>query len=73
MFHSDHCPWIANCKSRSLASRISSCWGAGVGFHNQGHFLRFLIYVDLATSYHLSMLVRRVLELTPGFAVRHRL
>ncbi|WWC60858.1 uncharacterized protein I303_103434 [Kwoniella dejecticola CBS 10117] len=40
-----HCPWIANC----------------VGFHNQGHFLRFLLWVDIATSYHLVMIVKRVL------------
>lgn len=33
---------------------------AGVGFHNQGHFIRFLLYVDLATSYHLLMLCYRV-------------
>nr|XP_018263587.1 palmitoyltransferase PFA4 [Kwoniella dejecticola CBS 10117]OBR85745.1 palmitoyltransferase PFA4 [Kwoniella dejecticola CBS 10117] len=41
----NHCPWIANC----------------VGFHNQGHFLRFLLWVDIATSYHLVMIVKRVL------------
>ncbi|ORY29956.1 DHHC palmitoyltransferase-domain-containing protein [Naematelia encephala] len=45
---SDHCPWIANC----------------VGFHNQGHFIRFLFWVDLATSYHLFLLVNRVFDLS---------
>ncbi|OCF55869.1 palmitoyltransferase PFA4 [Kwoniella mangroviensis CBS 10435] len=40
----NHCPWIANC----------------VGFFNQGHFIRFLLWVDIATSYHLIMMVKRV-------------
>ncbi|KAF9469816.1 DHHC palmitoyltransferase-domain-containing protein [Collybia nuda] len=39
-----HCPWVNNC----------------VGHHNYGHFIRFLFYVDLACSYHLVMLTRRV-------------
>ncbi|ORX33793.1 DHHC palmitoyltransferase-domain-containing protein [Kockovaella imperatae] len=47
-----HCPWIVNC----------------VGYYNQGHFIRFLVYVDLATSYHLAMLVRRVMDMTPRYA-----
>ncbi|WVQ78513.1 hypothetical protein IAT38_000599 [Cryptococcus sp. DSM 104549] len=42
----DHCPWIANC----------------VGFYNQGHFIRFLVWVDIATSYHLAMMVGRVMS-----------
>nr|XP_019042469.1 palmitoyltransferase PFA4 [Kwoniella bestiolae CBS 10118]OCF21399.1 palmitoyltransferase PFA4 [Kwoniella bestiolae CBS 10118] len=45
---SDHCPWIANC----------------VGFHNQGHFIRFLLWVDIATSYHLLMMVKRVFSMS---------
>ncbi|KAJ7193293.1 zf-DHHC-domain-containing protein [Mycena pura] len=39
-----HCPWINNC----------------VGHFNHGHFIRFLFYVDLACSYHLVMVSRRV-------------
>ncbi|KAJ7170161.1 zf-DHHC-domain-containing protein [Mycena filopes] len=39
-----HCPWINNC----------------VGHFNYGHFIRFLFYVDLACSYHLAMVTRRV-------------
>ncbi|KAH7886071.1 DHHC palmitoyltransferase-domain-containing protein [Phlebopus sp. FC_14] len=41
-----HCPWINNC----------------VGHFNHGHFIRFLFYVDLTCSYHLSMVTRRVLD-----------
>ncbi|KAL7424244.1 Palmitoyltransferase [Cryptotrichosporon argae] len=43
---SHHCPWIANC----------------VGFYNQGHFIRFLLWVDMATFYHLCMLGSRVYD-----------
>ncbi|TFK41869.1 DHHC palmitoyltransferase-domain-containing protein [Crucibulum laeve] len=39
-----HCPWINNC----------------VGHFNHGHFIRFLFYVDLACSYHLAMVTKRV-------------
>ncbi|KAI0695629.1 zf-DHHC-domain-containing protein [Cytidiella melzeri] len=39
-----HCPWINNC----------------VGHFNHGHFVRFLFYVDVACSYHLAMVTRRV-------------
>ncbi|KAJ7070731.1 zf-DHHC-domain-containing protein [Mycena amicta] len=39
-----HCPWINNC----------------VGHFNHGHFIRFLFFVDLACSYHLAMVWRRV-------------
>ncbi|KAJ2918393.1 hypothetical protein MD484_g1990, partial [Candolleomyces efflorescens] len=45
-----HCPWINNC----------------VGHFNYSHFLRFLFYVDLACSYHLFMLVKRVLHAMDG-------
>jgi ribosomal protein L40E len=41
-----HCPWINNC----------------VGHYNYGYFLRFLFYVDLACSYHLAMVTRRVIS-----------
>jgi hypothetical protein len=41
-----HCPWVNNC----------------IGHHNYGHFLRFLIYVDVACSYHVAMVTRRVLD-----------
>ncbi|OWT41413.1 palmitoyltransferase PFA4 [Cryptococcus neoformans Bt1] len=41
----DHCPWIGNC----------------VGFYNQGHFIRFLLWVDIGTTFHLIIMVRRVL------------
>ncbi|KAF5312131.1 hypothetical protein D9619_002607 [Psilocybe cf. subviscida] len=39
-----HCPWINNC----------------VGHYNYGHFIRFLFFVDIACSYHLIMVTRRV-------------
>lgn len=39
-----HCPWINNC----------------VGYDNYGHFLRFVLYVDLATLYVLILLIWRV-------------
>ncbi|KJA28514.1 hypothetical protein HYPSUDRAFT_129104 [Hypholoma sublateritium FD-334 SS-4] len=39
-----HCPWINNC----------------VGHFNYGHFIRFLFFVDLACSYHLIMVTKRV-------------
>ncbi|TCD71190.1 Palmitoyltransferase [Steccherinum ochraceum] len=43
-----HCPWINNC----------------VGHHNYGHFLRFLFYIDIACTYHVTMVTRRVLYYT---------
>ncbi|WVR05338.1 hypothetical protein IAU60_002352 [Kwoniella sp. DSM 27419] len=46
-----HCPWIGNC----------------VGFHNQGHFLRFLLWVDMATSYHLVMIASRVMSIAHSY------
>ncbi|PFH52267.1 hypothetical protein AMATHDRAFT_140409 [Amanita thiersii Skay4041] len=41
-----HCPWINNC----------------VGYHNHGHFIRFLFYVDLACSYHAAMISKRLYD-----------
>ncbi|KAF8445635.1 zf-DHHC-domain-containing protein [Boletus edulis BED1] len=40
-----HCPWVNNC----------------IGHFNYGHFLRFLFYVDLTCTYHLSMVTWRVM------------
>ncbi|KAA1468130.1 zf-DHHC-domain-containing protein [Dentipellis sp. KUC8613] len=40
-----HCPWVNNC----------------VGYFNYGHFIRFLFFVDIACSYHVTMVTRRVL------------
>ncbi|KAJ7654834.1 DHHC palmitoyltransferase-domain-containing protein [Mycena rosella] len=45
-----HCPWINNC----------------VGHFNHGHFIRFLFYVDVACSYHLAMVTRRVMSSMGG-------
>ncbi|EIW86996.1 zf-DHHC-domain-containing protein [Coniophora puteana RWD-64-598 SS2] len=39
-----HCPWVNNC----------------IGHRNYGHFIRFLFFVDITTSYHMAMLTRRV-------------
>ncbi|CDS04752.1 hypothetical protein LRAMOSA07282 [Lichtheimia ramosa] len=39
-----HCPWIANC----------------VGYDNYGHFVRFVLYVDIACGYALGLLGWRV-------------
>ncbi|KAG2230980.1 hypothetical protein INT48_002759 [Thamnidium elegans] len=39
-----HCPWINNC----------------VGHDNYGHFVRFIIYADIAVAYVLVLLVARV-------------
>jgi hypothetical protein len=33
-----------------------------VGFYNYGHFIRFLFFVDLACTYHVIMLTRRVFD-----------
>lgn len=43
-----HCPWVNNC----------------VGHFNYGHFIRFLFYVDVACTYHATMLTKRVLYST---------
>lgn len=48
-----HCPWIAQC----------------VGHTNQGHFIRFVIYVCIACSYVLALLVGRVMAIMD--AIRH--
>lgn len=45
-----HCPWINNC----------------VGHYNYGHFIRFLFFVDVACSYHIAMVTRRVLYASKG-------
>ncbi|KAJ7103218.1 zf-DHHC-domain-containing protein [Mycena belliarum] len=45
-----HCPWINNC----------------VGHFTHGYFIRFLFYVDVACSYHLAMVTRRVLSSMGG-------
>jgi hypothetical protein len=42
----------------------------GVGYYNQAHFLRFLIYVDLGTSYHLLMMIYRIRDFGAWQAVR---
>ncbi|KAI0726908.1 zf-DHHC-domain-containing protein [Fomitopsis betulina] len=39
-----HCPWVNNC----------------VGHNNYAYFIRFLFYVDLACTYHLAIISRRV-------------
>lgn len=39
-----HCPWISNC----------------VGNDNYGHFVRFVLYVDIACGYALGLLIWRV-------------
>jgi len=39
-----HCPWINNC----------------VGHFNYGHFIRFLFFVDVSCSYHITMITKRV-------------
>ncbi|KAF5323533.1 hypothetical protein D9611_005589 [Ephemerocybe angulata] len=46
-----HCPWINNC----------------VGHFNYSHFIRFLFYVDVACSYHLIMVSKRVLSAMNGY------
>lgn len=44
LYADHHCPWVNNC----------------IGHFNYGHFIRFLFYVDVACSYHLAMVTRRV-------------
>ena len=48
-----HCPWVNNC----------------VGHYNYGHFIRFLFYVDVACSYHLVMVTKRVMYTSYNFWV----
>jgi len=33
-----------------------------VGFYNYGHFIRFLFFVDVACTYHVTMVTRRVFD-----------
>ncbi|GAA5869031.1 hypothetical protein JCM3774_002454 [Rhodotorula dairenensis] len=46
-----HCPWVNNC----------------VGHRNYGHFVRFLLAVDVACSYHLWMITTRALAAMDRF------
>ncbi|BGP54356.1 Palmitoyltransferase [Rhodotorula sphaerocarpa] len=46
-----HGPWVNNC----------------VGHHNYGHFVRFLIFVDLACTYHLWMITTQALTAIDKF------
>jgi hypothetical protein len=48
-----HCPWIDNC----------------VGHDNYAHFVRFIIYADLACSWVIALLVGRVKAIMD--AIRH--
>lgn len=48
-----HCPWINNC----------------VGHDNYGHFVRFVLFVDLATGYAMGLLVWRVRDIMDN--IRH--
>ncbi|KAG8895783.1 Palmitoyltransferase [Tulasnella sp. 403] len=41
-----HCPWVNNC----------------VGHYNYGYFIRFLFFVDVACTYHLAMVTKRVFD-----------
>lgn len=41
-----HCPWINNC----------------VGHANYGYFIRFLVLVDIACAYHLTMVTNRIFD-----------
>ncbi|TIB67393.1 zf-DHHC-domain-containing protein [Wallemia mellicola] len=46
----DHyCPWMNNC----------------IGFYNYGHFIRFLIFVDIGCLFHFYLLTKRVLNPIP--------
>lgn len=42
-----HCPWINNC----------------VGYYNQGHFVRFLIHVDLTVTMLFCTLFLRLISI----------
>ena len=47
----DHyCPWMNNC----------------IGFYNYGHFIRFLIFVDIGCLFHFYLLTKRVLNPVSG-------
>ncbi len=43
----------------------------GVGFFNHGHFIRFLLWVDIATSFHLILMAGKVYEFMKEPWVRH--
>lgn len=59
-----HCPWIANCElsCRSLPSSLFTRIDllVGVGFRNQGHFLRFLVWVDFGMASHMVIILSRM-------------
>ena len=49
-----HCPWINNC----------------VGHHNHGHFIRFLVWVEIATgglSIVLALKIRHIMRIWSGY------
>ncbi|KAF9955687.1 Palmitoyltransferase, partial [Mortierella alpina] len=41
-----HCPWVNNC----------------VGYYNYGHFIRFVTWVTLTTSFCLALLIWRIVD-----------
>lgn len=43
---------------------------SGVGFRNQGHFLRFLVWVDFGMAVHLVIILARMRAFTTWASVR---